>query len=841
MHRETKRQILDLLTTLEEAISYLQRNPENNKEGLLRDCSLCAKSIVATLHKDSEAHEKHVHLLAQFTEKIKQAQKQIGDLHAFQQALSAAKVKLAFLRRKMEKLATKLEVVFLPYKASMWDSLESIWRAANADPDCDAYVVPIPYYDLNPDHTPAKFHYEGDLYPEDVPVTDYRKYDLPARRPDVIYIHNPYDGCNRVTSVEPAYYSDRLKKYTEMLVYVPYDVVMDGISEHMCQMPGVQNADRVIVQSEKIKQIYAKYMPEEKVLALGSPKIDKVLWTQEHPPAMPEEWARIARGRKLILYNTHLSSLIVDDENACRKLRYVFSEFKGRDDVCLLWRPHPLSEATLQAMNPKALREYVSLVESYRKEGLGIYDDSPDMHRAIALSVAYYGDWGSLVPMFGVTGKPIMIQHMEVYGEDYTEENRHFSFLDAAFDGDNLWFSPYCYNGIFKMDLRTEEVTFMTAFPGEKASILLYQKTIKIENKIYFIPAEANDLAEFDLNSHIVLKHSLPLEEKEKGDSHVYRFLTAFVWNEYIWMVPFMEHSIVRFDVKTGGFTYYDKWRTTLEKLSPINKEYDFCDAICVKDEIWALIFQSKLLLRFNMRTQESVVYSIVSDETYFTSLIYREGKIWILPISNRNFIVWDVESHESETIPFLESTKEAVQNLYKRCLCFDKYIWLFPAMGEKIIRFDIENKRIDREVEYPEGFTFFLGRRGYGEKFGSVVMQDRNIVAFPYRANMMLMIKEDLKIKGIPVCNSKKVENKEAIVYREDSENPYIGLWCIENSNYAALNMYLDSCFVVNENLRKRRGKLYQNVLGTPIHKCGERIHEHIKLNIFNVLQIKN
>lgn len=37
----------------------------------------------------------------------------------------------------------KKEMVFLPYKVSMWDSLESVWRAAYEDKDnCLAYVVP---------------------------------------------------------------------------------------------------------------------------------------------------------------------------------------------------------------------------------------------------------------------------------------------------------------------------------------------------------------------------------------------------------------------------------------------------------------------------------------------------------------------------------------------------------------------------------------------------------------------------------------------------------------------------------------------------------------------------
>ena len=56
-----------------------------------------------------------------------------------------------------------------------------------------------------------------------------------------------------------------LKKYTEKLVYIPYFVLdeiepddqprIDGM-KHFIWTPGVINADKVIVQSEKMKQIY---------------------------------------------------------------------------------------------------------------------------------------------------------------------------------------------------------------------------------------------------------------------------------------------------------------------------------------------------------------------------------------------------------------------------------------------------------------------------------------------------------------------------------------------------------------------------------------------------------
>ena len=85
----------------------------------------------------------------------------------------------------------RLEAVFLPYKASMWDSLESVWMAADQDENCDAYVIPIPYFDRNPDGSVKEVHYEGDQFPEYVPITGYQEYDFQERHPDMVFIHNP--------------------------------------------------------------------------------------------------------------------------------------------------------------------------------------------------------------------------------------------------------------------------------------------------------------------------------------------------------------------------------------------------------------------------------------------------------------------------------------------------------------------------------------------------------------------------------------------------------------------------------------------------------------------------
>lgn len=339
------------------------------------------------------------------------------------------------------------EVVFLPYKASMWDSLESVYLAAKEDPDCDAYCVPIPYFDLNADHSFTKMHYEGDEYPKDLEVVDWKGYNLEERRPDIIFIHNPYDEWNNVTSVHPRYYAKNLKKYTNNLVYIPYfilrdikkddpgrDYKVDGI-KHFCFTPGTIFADKVIVQSEDMRQIYieeylkeAKNMRlpdtrkelEEKILGLGSPKIDKVQRIQKTEFSIPEQWEQViwksdGGKKKIVFYNTGISALLVNDEKWINKIENVIEIFKEhKEKVTLLWRPHPLIENTIKSMRQGLLKRFLEIKEDYISGNWGIYDDTPELDRAIAISDVYYGDRSSVVQLYQQTGKPVMIQDVDV-------------------------------------------------------------------------------------------------------------------------------------------------------------------------------------------------------------------------------------------------------------------------------------------------------------------------------------------------------------------------------------------------------------------------------------------
>ena len=345
-------------------------------------------------------------------------------------------------KRTAEETHFKKEIVFLPYKAAMWDSLESVWQAAANDQDrAIAYVVPIPYFDRAPDGTVQEWHCETGQFPRYVPVVDYRRINLEDMHPDVIVIHTPYDDYNNVTSVDANYYSRNLKQWTDKLVYIPYFVLdevdldnekaMENVANFIFHGRGVINADLTIVQSENMREAYIRLLVkhtdkdraywEKRILGLGSPKFDKLLSTKREDIRLPAEWRRVIEkpdgtSKKVILYNASLNNLGEYREKLLDKMEWVFKTFRERhDEVALLWRPHPLFEATIKAHMPELWERYSSMVERYKEEGWGIFDESPDVDRAVVVSDGYYGDASSLVEMFRAAGKPVMLQNVHVH------------------------------------------------------------------------------------------------------------------------------------------------------------------------------------------------------------------------------------------------------------------------------------------------------------------------------------------------------------------------------------------------------------------------------------------
>lgn len=766
----------------------LERQNIQEAMTLLQDCQEGAVALGTLIEKVEGEGFRTVSLLEDYCELTFQmheslAQKDNSGANKIYKVLKQQLVKIS--NSVAKDIPIRKEVVFIPYKASMWDSLESVWRAAEADPDCDAYVVPIPYYDKNPDGSFGEMHYEGVLYPKDVPVTYYKDYDFESRRPDVIFFHNPYDECNYVTSVDPYFYSTNLKKFTDKLVYIPYFVLgeidpadrtaVEGM-EHFVVLPGVMDADRVIVQSESMRQIYIDVLTrhvgantrkawEKKILGLGSPKIDKVLSTKKEDLDIPAEWLKIIQKpdgswKKIVFYNTSVSALLQHNEKMLKKMQDVFRVFwENRDEVALLWRPHPLIKATISSMRPLLWAEYEKIVEKYRRERWGIYDDTADVDRAVCLSDAYYGDGSSVVNLCRVKNMLIVkqdVMYLEKRDLPVYEQvcaGKFFSAMEKV--RDVLYFAQITGNKLIQYNMTTGKYKIETVFYGEpEAEKSLFIDIVRVKEKLYMIPDSANAIYEYDLISGKVQNYKLKTSDNKKRIRQ--KFSGAVVWNDELILIPWRYPAIIRFHLENKSLIYETGYIELLRKLrndlrgeKPILCGRKSCTC---QDKLYMLLHDTDKIIQYGLNDKKCSVISLEAPGTAFQVLCGDERSIWALAAKEKRIIRLNPDEKEKgEYIGYPENF-EAIYSSFRTAVDTGDAIWCFPLLGNMVISIDKRNGHVIELKEIPQSNSPKVKRFGrylFAKRIGNEIYAMDSV-----DGNLHIICISSLQVKTITLQN---------------------------------------------------------------------------------------
>jgi len=607
--------------------------------------------------------------------------------------------------KKMEsvfksEVKTKKEVVFLPYKASMWDSLESIYLAAKADSDCDAFVMPIPYCDKK-DGRLTEMHWETE-YSKNIPLIDYRKYDIAERRPDMIFIHNPYDDLNIVTSVHPDFYSERLRNFTNCLVYVPY-FVGNGthVTPHFCTVPGCLFAHKVIVQTEREREIYVSEYKKatresgSKFLALGSPKLDKAISAKREDFEIPAEWEKLINGKKVIFYGLSIGALLTysvegnkPSNKYLQKVRSVFEFFKNRDDAVLLWRPHPLLEGTIKSMRPWLEQEYAEIVNEYKSGGYGIYDDSQDLNRAVALSDMYYGDGSSVMSLFTATGKAVLGQ---LFDFPY-----YHGILD---DGNFIWFMDF-QNVLYRHNKENKNTECIGMIAIQNASA--YLNIVANNEKLYFAPYYKNNkIVFFDTDKNMF--EQIDFKDDCKYDR---KYNIAVSFKKFIYFIPHDFPAIMKLNANTNEIEYFSMWMDDVSKLQvsklqhEVWKDTRFFGFCVVGTEIALVIHKANAVMFFNMESDNYKIKKIGEKSERYHGICF-DGQDYYIASYHESYVVkWNRESNVFSKINIPSFSRK--ENIHANFLIqyLNGYVWLLPIGANNAYKIDINTNRI---TELPE------------------------------------------------------------------------------------------------------------------------------------------
>lgn len=448
MKRLQKKILGEMLLTVEGAIKQakdaIRENDINKFQSLLSACQESAIAIGTEIEGLAGEGTQTVGVLEKFCEEIYNVsvRADAGELDQDMTKELSALIEEACGKLE-EELAVKSTVLFLPCAAKWWDGFETVWRREKGSPDTEVYVVPIPWYETNLKTNEFITHYDLDEYPSEIGAQDYSSFDVASLHPDVIYIQDASDGQDFARRLDKRFYTGALKLYTDDLVYIPYNIEIEPDLSQQDQLDklaksvlvsGLNNVDTIIVQSENMRDAYLKILmgDEEEsdasvgrdwasiIKGTGSPRAERIASLKKEDIEIPEAWQSFmlkedGSRKKIMLYGNSVFTFLRSGSSLIDKIRDSFRVFReNADSIALIWRPHPEIREIIAMLRPELAEDYDRLVEEFLDERIGILDEDEDFTRSIVLSDAFYGDDSVLIYIYQATGKPIMIEDVDI-------------------------------------------------------------------------------------------------------------------------------------------------------------------------------------------------------------------------------------------------------------------------------------------------------------------------------------------------------------------------------------------------------------------------------------------
>ncbi len=329
-----------------------------------------------------------------------------------------------------EHILSRKEVLFLPIGFKEWETMSDL-VGLYGDEDTDVSILPLPllrkdYYGnilMSDEEIKGASHMEK--YPTHLKLSDWMTYSVKLHAPDVIYIQDVYDNWNPVLTIPPDFYAVNLRNYTEELIYVPIGKTGEFSKDdekdiynlkHYVTAPGVVYADKVIVQSDNIKERYIE------ALTKFAGKKTKGIWEGKITtrslilPGRHEEPLKESDGKKRLLFCIGANELSEHRETlvpAVKERLEIIKESLDRLDVTIA--PYPFDRKQWEKVDKDLSGELFKMVDGAVSDGFSLLEIIPlESEDTVTGFDAFYGDMCPLVITFIEQGKPVMLCNYDI-------------------------------------------------------------------------------------------------------------------------------------------------------------------------------------------------------------------------------------------------------------------------------------------------------------------------------------------------------------------------------------------------------------------------------------------
>ena len=532
--------------------------------------------------------------------------------------------------------------------------------------------------------------------------------------------------------------------------------------------------------------------------------------------------------------------MLGNTEAFLKKMEYVFEIFRGREDACLLWRPHPLLESTFDSMRKGYRPAYDDLKKRFIEEDIGILDLTPAIENTIALCDVYIGDSGtSVTSLFGVAGKPLFIFNNNIHTLPEKDDWRGERVNCPSFDvwgraryqvtrNNQLWFSENDdFHYKFYMDLGT-------GYSGGG----YYTYAVEIGNKIYVIPGNAQHLL-------IIENKKIKKIELRKQFGQGGAFSGCWYNERYLFLFPFRNPQLIRFDLKTEEIRYING----IQKfwVRNVRGEWRRGGAAFYGNELVFASPEDNQFLFMDIDSLKTRSVSSHSESNLGTQGIVPDGEnLWLLPLNGMVLTCWNPKTGEVKEYDDLppdfqsarppygyECEERPFGNIAVSRESGSEKIVLSPYWGNMYLSLDRATGKMEK-WELPITFSDSV-RNGYftaWSKGGFVIplsqrgKSDCRIWCEPEKKLFDINI-DSKEYKEVSIEYDYDDLMKHEPGYMEESEWMQ---YCLNENAFNSLKDLLDGDITGNQFDKARQLKAFAKINANTDGTCGRNVYEFVK-----------
>ena len=453
-------------------------------------------------------------------------------------------------------------------------------------------------------------------------------------------------------------------------------------------------------------------------------------------------------------------------------------------------------EATIKSVRPRLWEEYREIVETYRAEGWGIYDDTADMDRAVALSDAYYGDPSSVVQLCREAGMPVMYQNVEIIYS--LSVNFPVWMIDFCINGKEMWFVHGIINALMKCDLNSGKVKSLGKIPNEcDIKYGLYYSIHYYNKKLFCVPGSADEFAIYDIEHNRFEKVKIKNSDKFTG-----KFRKAYVFNDSLYCIPSFYDQFVKFNLKTYEIEYLGNWYQLLGLNDNFNNY--IIDTVKINNSCFAaLLCDTNIIILYDSELNKFDYIKIGDDNYKYVSIAYYESTLYLYERLSKSLDAYFIDEKKLQRV-LIEICDD---DFCKMNVINNKYILIEAQERKCTILIDLKDLSWKKEeVKTMKKMSPFI----FPYNFGIIEQFNQNNIEtyyFDVDKNCLYSNKEQKNGSYLTL----KINKEELNINGKEIEELKINL--IENELYG-LNEFFD-------------GYNYKKIRLNKVESCGMMIFE--------------